>query len=366
MHERIDRERGWIEAKAPILFDELRERLEPALVLACAVVVGLVAHRIAFHVLGRIARRTRWAWDEDLLRRLRSPSRLVLPLLAIQLSFPVIPSLAEIEVLEHALTLLTIGAVVWLVLASIQAVSEGIRRRHPLDATGSGAARALHTQINVVSRTLVVFTVLIGLAAALMTFPRVRQVGASLLASAGIAGLAVGLAARPLLENLIAGIQLALTQPIRIGDSVMVDGEVGTIEEIKGTYVVVRLLEGRRLIAPISRFLQQPFQNWTRQNWTRQNWTQAPAPMLGTVTLFAGYGVPFAEIRDELRRIVESSSLWNGDVCRLEVADSRERYVQLRAVVSGADANASRELSALVREKLIEFLQREHPSALPQ
>lgn len=355
MQGRADREPGWIEATSSAALEAVRWWIEPAVWLVLAVAAGLAAHWIVFQLLARVVRSTRWTWDEGVVRHLRRPSRLVFPLLAVQFALPGIGTLAQSQVLGHALSLLTIGSVVWLVLAVIRALSDEMRRRRRLDAPDASAARALHTQITVVARTLGVFTILIGLAAALTTFPRIRQFGTSLLASAGIAGLAVGLAARPVLENLIAGIQLALTQPIRIGDSVVLEGEQGTIEEITGTFVVVRIRDGRRLIAPLSRFLLQPFQNWTRTS----------TAMIGSVTLFADYTVPVAAVRDELRRIVEMSSLWDRGVCELEVTDANERQVKLRANVSSADPGANRELCAHVREKLIDFLQREHPSVLP-
>jgi small-conductance mechanosensitive channel len=334
--------------------------LEPLLVgagiVVAAAAAGLVAHAVLFFVLGRVARVTRWAWDEAVVVHLRRPSRLMLPLLAIQLALPLLPEIPGRPVLQHALTLLTIAAVVWMVLGLITAVSEEIRRRHRIDVADNLDERALQTQVSIISRTLGIFVVVVGLAVALMTFPRVRELGTSLLASAGIAGLALGIAARPLLESLISGIQLALTQPIRVDDVVIVEGEWGRIEEITATYVVVRIWDQRRLIVPFSKFLQEPFQNWTRTT----------SKILGTVMVHADYTVPVEDVRAELRRIVEGAKEWDRDVCVLQVTDATERTVQLRALVSSENSGLNWDLRVHVREKLVEYLQREHPGALPR
>ncbi|MFG0283630.1 MAG: mechanosensitive ion channel family protein, partial [Phycisphaerales bacterium JB039] len=183
-----------------------------------------------------------------------------------------------------------------------------------------------------------------------------RPVGASILASAGIAGLVVALAARPTLENIFAGLQLAFTEPIRIDDVVIIAGEWGRIEEITSTYVVVKVWDERRLIVPFSKFLQEPFQNWTRTT----------ADILGTVMIHCDYSVPVDEVRAELKRIVEGHDAWDGRVCGLQVTESSERTMGLRALVSAADASAAWNLRCDVREKLIVWLQENHPGALPR
>ena len=189
-----------------------------------------------------------------------------------------------------------------------------------------------------------------------MTFPSLRAVGFSLFASAGAAGLIVGLAARPTLSNLIAGLQIALTDPIRIDDVVIVEGEWGWIEEINTTYVVVRIWDLRRLVVPLTHFIEKPFQNWTRRS----------ADILGTVFFYADYTVPVDEIRAELRRIVEGSELWDGEVCGLQVTNATERTVELRALVSAATSPEAWDLRCMVRERMIEFLMRHYPESLPR
>jgi small-conductance mechanosensitive channel len=176
------------------------------------------------------------------------------------------------------------------------------------------------------------------------------------LASAGAAGLIVGFALQPLLKNIMAGIQLAVTQPIRIDDALLVEGEWGNVEEITATYVVVRIWDWRRLILPLSYFIEKPFQNWTREG----------SALIGTVMLYADYAAPVSLLRNKLEEIVKATPLWDGRVVNLQVTDFRERTMEIRMLVSASNAGKAFDLRCLVREKMIEFLQQEHPQGLPQ
>jgi small-conductance mechanosensitive channel len=196
----------------------------------------------------------------------------------------------------------------------------------------------------------------VGIALMLMTIPAIRQVGTSLLASAGLAGLVAGLAARPVLSNLVAGIQIALTQPIRIDDVVIVEGEWGRIEEITATYVVVRIWDDRRLVTPLSYFIEHPFENWTRSS----------TELLAPVALWTDYDAPLEEIRRELSRICRASPNWDGRVCQLDVVDANERAIQLRALVSASDAGRAWILRCHVREELLRYLCTHHPQSIPR
>ena len=189
-----------------------------------------------------------------------------------------------------------------------------------------------------------------------MTFPGVRQIGASMLASAGVAGIVIGFAARPVLSNLLAGVQIALTQPIRLRDSVVVEGEWGWIEEIRATYVVVRIWDRRRLLLPLQWFIDHPFENWTR---TSSN-------LIGVVSLWVDYRMPMQPLREEVTRLCEASDFWDGDLAILQVVDSTERGVRVRALVTAADGPRTWELRCLVREGLIDYVQREYPGYLPR
>lgn len=323
-----------------------------------AVVVALLVHAVLFRVLRRAAKRTPFGIDDALVGGLRAPAMLALPLLAVQLVLPTVareaPELTEF--LRHANGIGLIAAVTWLMVGLVSAAERAILARHDVNVSDNLEARRVHTQLRVIRRTLVFIIVLIGSAAILMTFPRVRQLGTSILASAGIAGLIVGLAARPALENIIAGLQIALTQPIRLDDVVVISGEWGRIEEISSTYVVVKIWDERRLIVPFSRLLAEPFQNWTRTN----------ADVLGTVFIHADYTVNVDELRAELERIVKGHPKWDGRTVGLVVTDAKERSMEIRALISAANSGDAWDLRCEVRERLIAYLQRRHPESLPR
>jgi len=207
----------------------------------------------------------------------------------------------------------------------------------------------------VLLRAAEVMIMLFTIGAALMTFDAVRQYGISLFASAGVAGIVAGLAARPLLSNLFAGVQLAVTQPIRIDDAVVIEGEWGTIEEITSTYVVARIWDLRRLIVPLAYFIEKPFQNWTRDS----------ATLIGTAMFYLDYRAPVGLIREKLEEICRNSMNWNGRTVALQVTDTKENVIELRAIMSANSSGQVFELRCEVREKMIDFLQREHPQALP-
>ncbi|HSR55061.1 MAG TPA: mechanosensitive ion channel domain-containing protein, partial [Alphaproteobacteria bacterium] len=231
-----------------------------------------------------------------------------------------------------------------------------IVERFRIDHTDNLAQRQVRTRMLIISRICSAVVIIVTAALILMTFPNVRNVGVSLIASAGAAGLIFGLAARPTISNLIAGVQVALTQPIRIDDVVIVEGEWGWIEEITMTYVVVRIWDQRRLVVPLSHFIEKPFQNWTRNT----------ADILGTVYLHADYTVPVPRLREELKRLVQDHPKWDGNVCGLVVTGAGERTVELRALVSAASSPDAWDLRCDVREGLIGFLQENYPECLPR
>ena len=217
-------------------------------------------------------------------------------------------------------------------------------------------ARKIQTQIHVLRRTAIVISCIVAFSIMLMTFPSIRQFGVSLFASAGIAGLVIGMAARPTLSSLLAGLQIALTEPIRLEDVVIVEGEWGWIEEITTTYVVVRIWDLRRLVVPISYFIEHPFQNWTR----------VTADLLGTVFLYTDYTVPVEKIRQELHRILKTTDLWDRKVWGVQVTDATPHTMEVRALMSASDSPKAWDLRCLVREKLITFLQQNYPQSLPR
>lgn len=283
--------------------------------------------------------------------------RAIVPVAAVTAGLPLLGLPPAYDaVVARASSLFILCAVAWL-LFQIVAVGENfILNRYDVSRTDNLKARQIYTQVLILKRTLHVVITVVMLAAGLMMFDQVRSLGASVLASAGVIGIIVGFAAQRTIANLFAGFQLAMTQPIRIDDVVIVENEWGRIEEITLTYVVVRIWDLRRLIVPLSYFIERPFQNWTRSE----------ADILGTVFLYTDYAVPVDAIREELKRIVAQSPNWDGKVCGMQVTNATDRSVELRALASAADAPKAWDLRCEIREKLINFLQRNYPDSLPR
>jgi small-conductance mechanosensitive channel len=330
--------------------------LYPSAALVVAVLLALGAHAVLYTLAGRVARRTAAVVDDALVRRSRGPARIALPLFAVILVVPVLPLPAAAEdALRHFLALVMIGVLAWGVIALAEIVADVVAAKYPTDVADNLRARRIQTQLQLLRRVTGVVVSVVAVSVGLMTFPSVRHLGVSLFASAGVAGIVIGMAARPTIANLLAGIQIALTEPIRIDDVVIVNGEWGWIEEIGTTFVVVRIWDLRRLVVPLSHFIEQPFQNWTR----------VTADLLGTVFVYTDYRVNVERVRQELHRILEASGMWDGKVWGLQVTDAKERTVELRALMSAPDSSVAWDLRCLVREKLLEFLQREFPESLP-
>ena len=232
-------------------------------------------------------------------------------------------------------------------------VFDVISARYRMDVEDNLAARRVHTQVRALHRIVVVLVSMVTLSVMLMTFLAIKHIGISLLASAG---LVIGTARKSSLSSLIAGVQIALTQPIRIEDAVVVEGEWGWVEEIGTSYVIIRLWDLRRMVLPLSYFLEHPFQNWTHPS----------NDLLGSVFLYVDYTVPVEEVRKELRHIVENNSKWRGQVCVLQVTDATANAIQLRAVVDARDASSAWGLRCEIREKLIQFLQEKNANGLPR
>jgi small-conductance mechanosensitive channel len=326
-------------------------------ILTTAIVLAFGVHRILFFVLRRLARRKGNPLVSSLVHHGQKPSAWLLPFLALLPALPA-TSLPEVALdpLERAAGIGLIAAIAWLVVLSTEVITDVLISRYSADAEDNLAARRLKTITQVVHHIVVTVVVIVALSIILMTFPAVKHIGMSLLASAGLAGLVVGMAMKSTLSSLIAGIQIAFSQPIRIEDSVVVEGEWGWIEEIGTTHVVVRIWDLRRLVLPLSYFIEHPFQNWTRGS----------TDLLGSVLLYVDYTIPVQELREELGHILKSTDKWKGGVCVLQVTDVSETSMQLRALMDARDARSAWDLRCYVREKLIEFLQHRHPHALPK
>jgi small-conductance mechanosensitive channel len=319
--------------------------------IVVALLLGALLHRLVYLVLRRLTRGRDVA--TDMLQRASAPMGWLVPLITLTVALrmsPMVPGLVQ-----HVLLAALIGTATWLGVSCIGALESWMVREYPLDTADNLRARRVQTQARVLGRAGDVVLVLIGAALILMTIPGVRQIGTSLLASAGVAGLALGFAAKPVLGNLIAGLQIALAQPIRLDDVVIIEGEWGRIEEITGTYVVVRIWDERRLVVPLNYFIENPFQNWTRTT----------SQLIGSVFLWLDYRMPLEPLRAELQRLCKQAPQWDGRVCVLQVTDANEQAMQLRVLVSTVDSGTGWDLRCFVREGLIAFVQANYPQHLP-
>src|SRR5436309_1339044 len=319
---------------------------------------------LVFRAIRAVEKRMR-LWAE----RTRSlPGKIIVPIVgqSLRLSVPLLGIILLLPLLkvpenwawvtQKGVGILFIVTLSFLIVHGINAMQAALLSRQRLDLPDNLSARRIYTQVSVIRKIIVTTVVIIATGSILMMFDPVRQFGTSILASAGIAGIVIGFAAQKTLGNVLAGIQIALTQPLLIGDIVVVEGEFGQIEEITLTYVTVRTWDLRRLIVPITQLVEKPFQNWSRVS----------TELLGTVILYLDYQAPMGELRKELKRLVQDNPKWDKRVCGLQVTDAKQSTIEVRALVSGADPGKLGDLRCEVREGLINFLVRNYPESLPR
>ncbi len=317
---------------------------------------GMAIYLIIFSILSRLAAKAGTS-PGIIVERSRGPARVLLPLFALMIVVPSLTFPAPIlEVAQHLISLVLIGAIAWLAVNGTLGGRDMIMSRYDTEARDNLKARAVQTELTVMVKIIMVVVIVIAMATMLMTFSRIRQVGVSILASAGLIGIILGFAAQRTLATIFAGLQIALTQPFRINDVVIVEGQYGWIEEITLTYVVVKVWDLRRLIVPVSQFLEKPFENWTRVS----------SNLLGTVFLYTDYTVPVEEVRQRLLEILQGSDKWDQRAWGVQVTNANERTMELRALVSAADSAALFDLRCEVREKLLAFLQTSYPESFPR
>jgi len=324
------------------------------LLLAAAVIVAVAVHWLALRLLRHVFSKS--GPVRPIVAGVRGPTRLAAVLLALVAVLPAAdfdPAIAE--VLRRSMSIGTAVLLGWSAIIAIDALADWVMRNYRLDVDDNLSARRVHTQARILERIAIVIVVLVTSGAVLFAFPSVQAYGVSLFASAGVAGLVLGFAARPVLSNVIAGIQIALTQPIRIDDVVIVEGEWGWVEEITTTYVVIRIWDQRRLIVPLAHFIERPFENWTRET----------AEILGVVVWHLDYRAPIGEMRARLDAYLAQSPLWNGKVSNLQVVESGPATITVRALMSAATSPKAWDLRCEIREKMLEWLRAEHPEALP-
>jgi small-conductance mechanosensitive channel len=330
--------------------DVLWTVLLPLGAFAVARVAALVSNRL-------IARAARWMATptvDVIAKQLPAPLRWLLPAVAVDVALELVPIRGPVvRVLTHVVAIATICGVAWLGFRVLKILESVIRQRR--EAAGASMA-TVTTRLRALRNVGVFAILLVAIAASLMTFEAVRDLGTGVLASAGVAGIVVGFAAQHTLATVFAGIHIALAEPMRIGDFIVVEGESGYVEEIKLTYVIVRRLDLRRVVVPIQYLIDKPFENWTRKG----------EELVGAVEVHFDYTVPVDEIRAELARILHASEHWNGNVMRVQVTDAGEWTTRVRLQMSAKDRGTAWDLECEVREKIVAWAQRAHPDALPR
>lgn len=325
------------------------------LVLALGLGFGLA--RLGLALSKRWAKQTAITTDDLMVKSLSGPIKLLAPTLLVRIAVGAVTLPDSVVVgLGHALTIIVICGVGWVAVRALTILEGAIYERSNAQTGDDSNARTIRTQVQALRNVAVFVVITVTISSALMTFDTVRQLGAGLLASAGLAGIVVGFAAQRSLGTLVAGIQIALAQPVRVDDVVVVEGEWGRVEEITLTYVVIRIWDLRRLIVPITYFIEKPFQNWTRTS----------TELLGTVELQLDYCIPIEDLRAELERIVRASPNWDQKTAKIQITATGERTMTVRPLVSASDASQLWDLRCEVREKLIDFVHRRYPAGLPR
>jgi small-conductance mechanosensitive channel len=326
-------------------------------VLLGGLALGLVLKWLLFAGLRTYDRREDSAAARSVTRHLSRASSFFFPVLVLSLLLPLLLLPPKpFEVLRRVVEFMLVLSFAWGLIKTLDVVQDLIQGYYQLESGDNLRARKLFTQLQFVKKVAVGLIGFVAVGLVLMSFATVRRLGTGLLTSAGIASVIVGFAAQRSISNLLAGFQLAFTQPIRLDDVLVVEGEWGRVEEITFTYVVLNIWDQRRLVLPLNYFIEKPFQNWTRNS----------AQLMGTAFIYADYNVPVEILRIELRRLLETNPLWDQRVCALQVTDSKESTIELRCLMSAANASALFDLRCFVREHMVAFLQANYPESLPR
>jgi small-conductance mechanosensitive channel len=325
------------------------------LVVTLSIALGLIIKIIVHRIFSFYTKRSDYYLFKSVSKNLQAPAAILIPLLTLNAALPLI-DIAGHPVLGKIMELALISGFAFLIVRTVVVFEDLVYFRNDITVADNLKARKIRTQIKFVSRMLIMIVVVLAIAAILLSFENLRKVGTGLLAGVGVGSIIIGFAAQSTLSNLLAGFQIAFTQPIRIDDVVVVEGEWGRIEDITLTYVVVKIWDERRLVLPINYFIQKPFQNWTRVN----------TNLLGSVFLYLDYSAPIDSIREKFDSLLLGNKLWDGKVKALQVTDSKERVIELRALMSARNSADAFDLRCYIREKLIAFIQEEHPDALPK
>ncbi|MEG3082856.1 mechanosensitive ion channel [Sphingomonas sp. PB2P12] len=331
--------------------------LESVAVVSAAVLVALIAHWLTMRIGGHAQRRSTAKTDGLVLARVRRPLRAVFVSVSVAFVARILPMDNDIEDLWKQLLGFLVPALLgWLAVAALRAFQDVVEIRADISVEDNLRARRKRTRAAILGRIGTFFIVFISVCLMLLSVPGIRSIGVTLMASAGIAGLVVGAAAQPALKNLIAGVQMAFTEPIRIDDVLIVDGEWGRVEQINLTFVVIKIWDERRLVVPVSKFLEQSFQNWTRET----------SQLMGSVFWYLDPSADVPRLREKLGEIVTSNPRWDKRFYNLQVTDVKTDCIELRGLMTAKDAAIAFDLRCDVREALLKYIREDMPEAIPR
>ncbi|WP_029033850.1 mechanosensitive ion channel family protein [Salinimicrobium terrae] len=319
----------------------------------------LVLYFILHFLLKKLGRDPRNILPHNIASRLKFPLIILFIAVAIQaglINREIITDEDQVNFFQQIRSIFLIFSFTWFIIIAIRIAKNQFLKRFDVTTANNLRARKFYTQFNIIERIAIFVVVIFGLGIALLTFDGVEEIGVSILTSAGIAGIVLGLSAQKVFGTIFAGIQIAIAQPIRIDDVVIVEGEWGRIEEIKLTYVVVKIWDQRRLVLPTTYFIEEPFQNWTRNS----------SDILGTVYIYTDFDVPIDKLREELTRLLNATDLWDRKVNVIQVTDLTEKTMELRALMSAKDAPTAWDLRVYARENLLKFIKDNYPGSLPR
>ena len=314
---------------------------------------------VLFFLLKKLGRDPNNVLPHNIAGRIKIPLIILLLALGIQaglINREIITGERTVDIFQQARSILLILSFTWFVIVGLRITKNQILKRFDVSEKNNLRARKVYTQFNIIERVAIFIIVLVATGLVLITFDGIQEIGVSILTSAGIAGIILGLSAQKVIGTILAGVQIAIAQPIRIDDVVIVEGEWGRVEEIKLTYVVVRIWDKRTLVLPTTYFIETPFQNWTRTS----------SDILGTVYIYTDYNFPIEALRTELTRLLNSTALWDGEVNVIQVTNATEKTMELRALMSAIDASTAWDLRVYIRENLLKFIKENYPESLPQ
>lgn len=326
--------------------------------LLVSIITLLILYGLFHFLLKKLGRDPKNILPRNLAGRIRFPLLILLVAIVLQIGLvrdDILDNPAHHAFFSQLRSLLLIFSFTWFIIVAIRITKKKILRRFDMTHSNNLRARKYYTQFNILERILVALVIIFSLGIALLTFDSIKEIGVSVLTSAGIAGIIIGFSAQKVIGTLLAGIQIALTQPIRMDDVVIVDGEWGRIEEIRLTYVVVNIWDKRRLVVPTTYFIENSFENWTRNS----------SDILGTVYLYTDYDLPLDALREEFTRLLNSTDLWDGKVNVIQVTEATEKTMELRALMSARDSPTAWDLRVYIREKLLKFIKENFPKSLP-